>query len=53
MIEFKIESFGLRKYLAREIYAKYSTLNCIFTEYKKETDKFVIKKWLKRVSNLP
>jgi len=34
--------------LARDIAAKYRELGNIFTEFKKNTDQFIVKKWFKR-----
>ena len=48
----KIESFALRTQLAKEVYGRYKHLNNIFTEHKKESDNFIIKKWKKRMTNL-
>jgi hypothetical protein len=46
--EYKVESFAARKLLAREISIKYKGLDNIYTEYKKGSDIFVIKRWKKR-----
>ncbi len=43
-----IKSHALRRQLARDIGAKYKVLGNIFTEFKKNSDQFIIKKWYKR-----
>lgn len=45
VMELEIESFALKKQLARELYDLYSGQRIIFTEYKKGSSIFTVKKW--------
>lgn len=43
-----VKSYALRRQLARDVGAKYRESANVFTEFKKTSDVFVIKKWAKR-----
>jgi hypothetical protein len=45
VLELTIESFALKKQLARELSDLYSEQRIIFTEYKKGSDLFTVRKW--------
>jgi hypothetical protein len=47
LLTLKVESYALKRQLAREIFSKYKNDN-FFTEYKKSGDDFVVKKWAVR-----
>ena len=51
-MELQVESFALRKQLAREIYQKYNTLN-FYSEHKKGNSSFFVKKGKKREEYKP
>ncbi len=48
---FTVQSLALKRQLAREIAAKYRDSDNLYTEFKKESDKFIVKKWAKRSNN--
>ena len=43
-LELQIESYALKKQLARDLYVIYGEQNLIYTNYSKDSDKFTIKK---------
>lgn len=45
---FNVKSHALRRLLAKEIAIKYKESANLFTEFKKDSDVFVVKRWLKR-----
>lgn len=49
IISLDVKSYALRRQLAREVGLKYK--GAVFTEFKKSTEQFTIKKWFKRNEN--
>ena len=45
MLELKIESEALKKELARELNKLFKDQRIIFTEFKKGSNSFLVKKW--------
>lgn len=45
LLELNIESYALKKQLARELFDLYKDQRLIFTEYKKGSDLFTVRKW--------
>lgn len=43
-----VKSHALKRQLAREIAIKYKESANVFTEFKKNNDQFILKKWAKR-----
>lgn len=48
-----VKSQALKRQLAKEIALKYKESANIFTEFKKNSDQFIIKRWLKRSQAQP
>lgn len=46
-----ISSHALKRQLARDVAIKYKEVG-VFTEFKKESDQFIVKKWYKK-NNFP
>ncbi len=47
-IGFEVKSHALKKALSREIGNKYRPMGNIYSDFKKESDNFVLKKWANR-----
>jgi len=47
-IEFKIDSFALRKKLAWELSSLYKDRNLIFSQFSKDSPVFTVRKWKER-----
>lgn len=48
VLTLEVKSHALKRQLARDIAAKYRSTGNLFTEFKKNSDNFVIKKWAKK-----
>lgn len=48
VLTLEVKSHALKRQFARDIAAKYRTTGNFFTEFKKNSDQFVIKKWAKK-----
>lgn len=52
-MELEIESYALKKQLAKELFLMYKDQNLIYTEYKKGSSTFTVKKWKSRLDAYP
>lgn len=50
VLELEIESFALKKQLAKELQELYREKRVIFTEYKKGTSTFLVRRWYQKNS---
>ena len=47
---FNVKSHALKRQLAKEVAIKYKESANIFTEFKKNSDSFIVKRWAKRTN---
>lgn len=52
VLELSINSLALKKQLAKELFELYSETRLIFTEYKKDSNIFTVRRWRDQKQNV-